>query len=528
MRFASSLKEHRAIALSAIVVFCAKATYLLWTSMRGLAMTPWIIDDSYINMRVARNVALGKGFSFDGIHPTNGAPFLWTYITSLNHFLFPFDWAVKMTFVESAFFAMAATLAVYAIAWTVTQSRRTATVAFVLATFTGNAFMEAMNGMDTALFTLLVLLSVGALLGVGMSGVRSSFDRGAIVGLLVGLCILVRGDGLFVAMAIGCCMLADCRRKPSERSQTRRYIVGFASAAAACLLVLVIWGMVRVGSPFPANQVGRRAIALGWHDATHGISFLKYLKVVGWNVFQMEKLITIATGASLLMLVAFLYGMRLPASKKLSEVTLAYCVLFLGMLIGYQWYFPDFHGLRYINPAVHLLLIFVAIFFVELFKGKRGLLFVSFATLAVVTLSGYAFYGELNILPWIKSTTYTGYASPDLSAKYWQFYDWVKAKLPAGTVVGVRDNGQFALFTDLPVQDLSGVIDPTVSQKVNEGGDALAEYLRSRNVSYLWIPSLDQRGDTLYKELHGSLHLELVTDAPPSVYEEHFYRILWN
>lgn len=519
---------HRYAILAALAVFLVKILYLASTPTRGLVMVPWIIDDSYINMRVARNVALGLGFSFNGIDPTNGAPFLWTYITSLNHLLLPFFAAIKITFMESAFFAMLATLVTYAIAWKTTQNALASWLALLLAMLTGNAFMEAMNGMDTALFTLFVLLSIAFYVGVGTSRITDPLASGFVLGLPVGLSILERGDGLFLAVALGILLLVQLWK---ERAQPRRallYLVGFCLSAGLCLIVLMGWGWIHAGSVFPANQVGRRDIALGWHGALHGISVAKYFKVVAWNVFQLEQLLSVATASSLLALAGLLFGIVKLETRKLSIVTALYCAIFFGMLVGYQWYFPNMHGLRYINPAVHLLCILIAVFLARSFVGSLRAIPLAIMTVGIVALSWYSFYGVINSFPWAASLSYTGHTSQAEVDRFWAFFDWTKQHIPKGSIVGVRDNGQFALFTDLPVQDLSGVIDPTVAKDVRAGGSALAEYLKQKHVDYLWIPSPEERQDTLYQLLRDHLRLQLVPGAPASVYESHLYRIHWK
>ncbi len=521
--------RHGALLAAALGILLLKLLYLALTPVRGLAMTTWIIDDTFINMQVARNIALGHGFTFDGIHPTNGAPFLWTYLTSLNHLIFPLWTAVKATFMESAFFGVLAAMGCYAIAWTLTRSKMAAWLAFLLAALTANACLEAMNGMDTALFTFLTVAGVAAYLGIGTARVRNRFLAGCIGGLPVGLAILTRGDGLFIAMAIGLCLLADAWRQRKQPRPALQYLAGFCVASGACLAVLMVWGIVHAGSPFPANQVGRREIALQWHGATNGISLPKYFKVVGWNIFQLEQLMTVAGGSTLLLLASLLFLSGKPATRTFAAVTGLYCALFLGTLVAYQWYFPDLHGLRYINPSIHLLLIALAVLLATLFEGKWRGLALALITAAVLALSWYGFVTALRRIGWMNDgLTWTGFATESQQARFWDFYEWTNAHIPKGSVIGVRDNGRFALFTGLPVQDLSGVIDPTVSRKLREGGAALSAYLRQGHVEYLWIPSLDQREDPLYQELHQYLTLEPVPGAPTSIWQENLYHIHWN
>ncbi len=510
----------------ALLIFLAKAAFLATAPTRGLGITSWIIDDTFIIMRVARNIALGYGFTYDFVHPTTGAPPLWTYITSVNHLLFPLPWAVKATFIETAFFASLATLVVFLIALKITGRKSAAWIAFLLATFTGNAFFEAMNGMDTSLFTLGVVLSVALYLEIGKPERMPAWIWGAIVGLSIGITSLVRGDGIFLIGSLGLVELIRIIRSESgERTERIKFLISLAVIAGLCFLALIGWQVMRTGSPFLGNQVGRRELALALHGFSFADFHLKtYLKIVGWNVFQLEKLIAIALGSSLLGLLALAVGCLKSERRRFSIITLVYCSTFFAALVAYQWYFPDLHGLRYVNPAIHLLTVLVAALLVDIPEGffRRSWIFV--LTASIIILSDYGFYDFVTHLHSVTGTTFTARPSPAVEQSLWATIDWVNANLPKGAVIGVRDHGRFALFTDRPVQDLAGNIDPTVPLLIRKGG--IKEYLKMRNVAYVLIPTLEVRKDMVYQVLHRDLKLEPVVGAP--VFRgTTLYKIIW-
>jgi len=122
-RKTSSLRN---VWLAAGAVLLLKTIYISVLSVRTIASLVWLIDDSFIEMKVARNLGLGHGFSLDGLHATTGAPFLWIYMTSLNHFFLVKDFAIKATLIETALLGALATIVVFAIALKVTEDRRVA------------------------------------------------------------------------------------------------------------------------------------------------------------------------------------------------------------------------------------------------------------------------------------------------------------------------------------------------------------------------------------------------------------------
>ncbi len=508
------------------VVLVLKALFILFSSIRGLSSTTWIIDDSLIEMKVAMNLGQGHGFSLDGLHATTGAPFLWIYLTSINHMFFAKDAAIRATFIESSLLGALATVVVFYIALKLTQDRRIAWTAFLLSTFSANAFFEAMNGMDTALFTLLVLLGISTYLGIGKPAKWSAFAWGCVIGLVLGLTVMTRGDGLFLIASIGCVELYEWwKASKHDRKKHLHTLAGIAVVAGICFAIFMAWQLIQTGSPFPANQVGRRQLSLDFHNFSFDHFVLSaYLNIVAWNVFQLEDLVTIATGGALLVLAAFVFGLFDPKLRKLSMISVIYIGVFFTLLVGYQWYFADLHGLRYINPAVHIFFIYVAYLLWQLpiARGKKTAI-ILIATCFVIS-GNYKHYQMCSRFRWAPAMSYI--ARPNLvkNTAYWATIDWMNANLPAGTIVGVRDYGRVSLFTKVRVQDLAGNIDVESAKTLKNG--TMDQFLKDRKVEYLLIPPADNRQDKLYQYLRSHLHLEQVADAPTTP-DEALFKIIW-
>ncbi len=522
----STSKHYKKVTLAALGIFLLKTVFIITAPIRGITITSWIIDDTMIIMAIARNIALGRGFTYDFVHATTGAPPLWTYMTSLNHLFFPFEWAVKTTFIETAFLGSLATLLVFAIAKKVTKNLSSAWIAFVLASLTGNAFFESMNGMDTSLFTLGIVLTVAMYLGVGRPKNWPVGLWGSAIGLVAGITSLVRGDGIFIIGTLGILEFFEILwGEKNERRAHRTFLMGMCMTALIPFILLIGWQMLRTGSPFLANQVGRRELAMSLHAFSYDHFILAtYLKIVFWNVFQLEKLVTIACGASLLALLGTLSSILTPERKKLAMITLISAGTFFLTLVTYQWYFPDLHGLRYINPAVHLFAILIAGLLTDLPIASWRKTSLSIMTIAIIVLSYYSFYDLVNHIGWAKGMTFTAHPNEKQEKDGWEMIDWINKNIPKDSIIGVRDHGRVALFTERPIQDLAGNIDPIVPILARNGG--LKEYLKERNVSYLLIPSLELRKDLIYQVLFRDLPLTLVKNAPISG-RTFLYKIHW-
>lgn len=517
-----------AVWVTAGVVVLLKALFICLTSVRGLSSTTWLIDDSLIEMKIAENLGHGLGFSLDGIHVTTGAPFFWIYLTSLNHFFLGLDAAFRATLIETSIFGALATVVVFYLALKLTADRRIAWTAFLLSTFTANAFFNGMNGMDTVMFTFFVLLAIATYLNVFRPANWSNLAWGSVVGLVLGLTVMTRGDGLFVIISILGMELFEWIRAPQkQRKDHKDLLLGMILVAGVCFTIFMGWQLLQTGSPFPANQVGRRQLAIDFQGFSfEHFALLPYLKIVVWNVFQLQELVTIATGGALLVLAAFVTGCFDPKMRKLGMICCIYIGIFFTLLVTYQWYFADLHGLRYINPAVHLFFIFVAWFLWQLpiVWGKKTA--VIFIAVCLAISANYKHYQMCSRFRWAPVMSYISRPDPVKGAPLWSIIDWVRDNLPAGTVIGVRDYGRISLFTDARIQDLAGNIDPPVSAALQDG--TLDTYLKSLHVEYLVIPSLEQRADKLYTYLHTHLKLELVKAQPKdSPITGNLYKIIW-
>lgn len=516
--------SNKAVWLVAAIVVGLKVLFIYLTSVRGLSSTTWLIDDSLIEMKIARNLGQGFGFSLDGVNSTTGAPFLWIYLTSLNHVFSSLDTAFRLTLVETSIFGALSAVVVFYLALKLSQDRRVAWTAFLLSTFTANAFFNGMNGMDTAMFTFFVLLAIATYLGVGRTAKWSSFEWGCVTGLVLGLAVMTRGDGLFLIISIVAMQVYEWWRAPAhERKKHVQSLFGILLVSGICFAFFMTWQLVQTGSPFPANQVGRRQLAIDFHGFSYeNFSLPAYLKIVVWNVFQLQEVLNIATGGTLLILAGFVFGLFDKKLRRLAFISIVYMGIFFTLLVAYQWYFADLHGLRYINPAVHILFVFVAYMLWQLpiEYGKKTAVIIIATCLAVSAT--YKHYQMCSRFRWAPYMSYFSRPDPAVSKQWWSTIDWVRDNIPAGTVIGVRDYGRISLFTSARIQDLAGNIDPPVSEALQNG--TLREYLKNKHVEYLMIPTLEQRSDKLYQYLHKNLKLELVKEASTSA---PFYKIIW-
>ncbi len=487
-RFDRGLWAAVSLALS---LWIFKVAVIAFYPLRKLVMTAWLSDDAFIFMRIARNVALGRGYSFDGERLTSGAPLLWVWLTLPWQMFLNRGSAAKATLMTSGFFGALSTVVVFWIADKL-FGRLAAWVAFVLSALSLPLVLNGMNGMETSVFTFLGLLAVALYLRVRAS--RSTWRGYLLLGCLLGLLHLTRTDGIFLTFAV---LLAEFARlialAPEERRHAAGEIAALVVGAAILTVPVLVLTFSATGKFAPANQVGRRALA--WQAAAGADGRISIVEYAARSVFQMlslQRLISIATGSSVLTaLVLFVAGWR-GRGRLLARIIGVYAAGFFGALVFYQWYFPDVHGLRYLNLPSHLVAVLTAGFLTYVVRrvacGRLGQTAILTVVVAL-TLGTTAFqYRELtsSMDPVIGKRLVPSYSSAEV-ARWWQLIDWMAVELEPGTVVAATDHGRIAYFTDVKVLDLDGILLPEIIRHLEEG--SVESYFDENEVEYVLLPN---------------------------------------
>ena len=504
---------HRVLLTCLAIVLAAKAWFILATPLRALVLSPWLLDDSFITMQVAKNVALLAKFSFDGVSLTTGVAPLWTYIIAIPQFADSKDIAVKTTLLLSTFFGVACSYVIFRIGVSLTNNRWTATAAALLTALMPAQFFNAMNGMETAFFSLMILLALGGASGA-LRFAKPAWAQGAWTGLFLGIAILTRADSVFAIAAVGALKGWEWWTQPKRRRDVAFDITTIATIVAIFLAIFLVWQWAQTGSAFPDNQVGRRAIAL----EDHGFDFAQfalvpYLKISLWNVFQLESLWTLATGSTLLSLLALAWASTNASTSSTARVTAMYAAFFAGALCFYQWYFPDFHGLRYINAASHLAILFTTIFVAQLFSGTFRYTALAVCCAALLMLSWYRYVDTIRHYPAFKDMGLFGQSNVETQDRFWAAIDWVKTNVSADATIALRDHGRMAFFTDRKIQDLAGILDADVlvARAEHRAGDYV---LTTGKATYAFLPDPAPGTTSVFQQLHEQLRMQRLIGAP--------------
>jgi hypothetical protein len=137
----------------------------------------------------------------------------------------------------------------------------------------------------------------------------------------------------------------------------------------------------------------------------------------------------------------------------------------------------------------------------------------------------YLHYQLASRMPWAQYESYIGRPTEEQMTVHWKMTFWIRDNLPKGTVVGIRDHGRTAYFTDLPIQDLAGNIDPKVPAQIAAG--TFIPYMQSLNVQYLVLPPPNTRPDPVYKVIFSDMVLDTIPTFLPDA-NGGLYKINWE
>ncbi len=192
------MTRHRHIAI-ALAVMLVCVGYYLWREYTTAGAFGFPLDDSWIHAQFARNLATGKGFSYNPGVPVSGstAP-LWTLVLATARAVT--RETVATTKILGVLFHGLSVLFVYALVRTISKDAREALFAAILTASLPRLLWAGLSGMEVTLAVTLSLAGIVAHVLYGQIDDRRQY----VSTLLLGLATLARPECavFFVATAI--------------------------------------------------------------------------------------------------------------------------------------------------------------------------------------------------------------------------------------------------------------------------------------------------------------------------------------
>lgn len=130
--------------------------YIIWQPIETLSKHGQLIDDSFISFTIARNIAEGKGITFDGIQHTNGYQPLWVFLSVPFFIFFKDALAVRLIMLFSVFLSIGSGILLYRFLKKL-YSKTTAWFALIIWLFNPIVLRHTLNGLETGLYIFFLI-----------------------------------------------------------------------------------------------------------------------------------------------------------------------------------------------------------------------------------------------------------------------------------------------------------------------------------------------------------------------------------
>lgn len=464
------------------------------------------LDDSWIHLQFARNLAAGRGLSYNpGELVTGSTAPLWTALLSL---LLPLPGNVlAWTKLLGIALHAAGVSAAWRLARELGLGRGLAAIAAVLMLTTSWLVWSALSGMEVPLFVFLSLW--GLLLHIRerrRERLRPEAPPLSIAVLAVAA--LARPEGLLLLVLALLDRLLVFDREEDDgpliwrRPRLRPLLVGVAFAALALIGPLLAYRWA--GGSFLPTTFGAKGAGL-----RQMLPNLAYLHTVIGVFFRSQPFLALLTGAGIVALISRLGTRDDPREDRREDCGLLPALWVLGLPLAYSLLAPGPTKLmgnfgRYYFP---LLPVVIVLGMLGLEPAARALKRRPLGALLAGLILATALWGfTQGAMRYARNVANVEDSDVKIAR-------WLAGRVPPHAVLAVNDIGAIKFLLPNPVLDLAGIANPEIRQQVGrimaETGmpwaEAMAEAIVRRRPDYVvvfpkWLPALDS--DPRFQAIH--------------------------
>ncbi len=465
----------------------------------GFGVSGFPLDDAWIHQTYARNLARSGQLAFVPNVPSAGstAP-LWTFLLSVGYLIgAPYQlWTYGLGIL---FLGLTG--------WTVARlgerlfpnHRNAGLWAGLFCVFEWHLVWAAVSGMETILFVWLSLFLFERYVAGESEGAQQPWRSDIGLGLLGGLLVLTRPEGLGLVGLIGLDMALRVwrRREPAWIKHLLKRWLAVGLGVAALLIPYMIFHVRTTGLLFPNTLYAKQAeyglilrvFPLWWRLFGN---FGPPVETVQ-GVFRV-----IFIGAQLLLLPGLILAGWLTIKERRWEL-LPIWVWWISYLLLYGFRLPVTyqHG-RYQIPAIAWVVLLGMWGTVRLVsRSKRG------GSRSVLTRAlSRALVLSLAIL--MLAFTFIGARAYGRDVRFIESEmvataHWLSSQTPPNTLIAAHDIGAIGYYAERPLIDLAGLVTPEVIPIITDEA-ALLDFVITHQAEYLvtfpaWYPEMVQNSD---------------------------------
>jgi hypothetical protein len=435
-----------------------------------------ITDDASYYMTMARNIAAGRGMTFDGIHPTNGFQPLWLLMLVPLFLLH----GAPETMIRLVAMIQTVLLSLAYLGFLRTQAKlfslRTAALSGIL--FVYFVFLPCINGMESPLLVLLIVVLYGYALHTAQS--QLDYRRAASFGIILGFVLLARLDMIFIPLA-----LAGCFVRPLLSRQTRSRTIGIivVGGIATCAVVApyLAFNYLKFGAVMPISAALKSSFP---HLALNPGTFAKTAAIgttylasaglaIGWLLWRVIRIPRPRPTPN-----CEFYTTSTTVFAGAVTLHFLYVVLFMKWGV-FGWYFVAY-----------------PLFAIVLVSGS-----IERALESTVILGRPELYGVTAAALCIGASVRDQTRDPFPQNGGWHtpVYNaavWAREHTPEEAIFAMSDCGHFAFFSTRRVINLDGIVNNMEFQRTLAERH-LSQYLRDNHVDFLVQHAVHNRSDVI-------------------------------
>lgn len=464
----------------------------------------FMTEDGYLLLTVARNMAIGLGMSVsDGTIVTNGVQPLVTFLFTLPYLLTGGDKVASLIGVHliaaGAALGGAVALRGFAARVLVRQDDNPLWPWLVAALwFTGPLLvLHTMNGLETGLYTLMILLTLLQFARVLERGPEAGLGARLALGALCGLTFLARNDAVFLVTAVF--FLWGFQEWLGQRMRFVEVLGRVVPAGLVSLVIAAPWlihNKLRFGSIVPISgsaqsvnaEFGQNAVLL----PSKFFEDLFPMLPIPESIERSAPVVAVTTVVVLAVLGWFLFRCWRRGGR-IRVVVAAYVLHGLALSAYYGLTFGAAHFLgRYMAPLAPLMILAAVSVLLDIAYAlggpRRGDDLAAGAGLAALLLSALLLVRL--VLP------------GNHVHEHFQVVNWVERNVPETTWVGAVQTGTLGYWHDRTI-NLDGKVNPAALAAREQSGDVL-DYVVASDIDYLadWpgILQFTQRGNAAFDD----------------------------
>jgi hypothetical protein len=475
-------KRQNVILVLGVLAAIALAGYIAGSSW--ILRVGFPLDDAWIHQTYARNLGTNGAWEFIPGQPSAGstAP-AWTVLLSIGYWL-NIDFLVWAFLLGWLLLWATGVTAAVGFSRLVSKYSRFSIVAGAIVVFEWHLTWAAGSGMETLLTGLLALIVLVTIIDLATPSAEPGKSTGwkwFILGLIIGISIWVRPDGIALLAVAGAAILFDKTTLPGKFRSAAALLAGVLLIAVPYLL----FNLQLAGEIWPNTFYAKQTEYAVLREAP---LWIRYLNIIRQPL----------TGIGIVLLPGFLwFGYQKTKQKSWPELfaliwVAGYVLVYaLRLPVTYQ------HG-RYIMPVIPTFcLLGTAGLFDLLEKAYRWqwgrILRPVWQISGVIILVAF----------WVLGLR--GYAMDVavIESEMVATANWVANNTARDALIGAHDIGALGYYGQRDLVDLAGLVSPEVIPFIRDE-TRLAQFMDEKSAAYLvtfpgWYPGLVARSELIYQ-----------------------------